>query len=536
MPCSRRKFRCIKWADSFVQKRHTGEIPLSAGDALSFDKDPRKRRIPDAARAADAQRRFSRIYGTTHRIDMETMTQSEATAKADMFVRKMKDAHLHPDVIDTFCLYYRKVVEGDRGLIYSRDIRPVRGDEIDHLEKLGSFAKIGASARASAVMIVLNGGLGTSMGLAGPKSLLMAREGKSFLEIICHQADRQHLRLTFMNSFNTHEATVKALSAIRLKHPPTWFVQNKFPKILQQGLIPVQWPANPELEWNPPGHGDLYGAIFQSGVLAHLLDMGVRYALVANCDNLGATFDDALLGYMVEKRFPFLMEVARRGPGDFKGGHLAVQRQTGRLLLRESAQCPDDEIAISQDIATYHFFNTNNLWIDLAFLHDFLGRERFVRLPMILNPKTVDPRDESSPKVYQIETAMGSAIVLFEGAAAVEVPRSRFYPVKKCNELLAIRSDCFLYDDDSGFRQNPERAGEPPVIDLDPKFYGLIDRFEERFPFGSPSLMRCRSLKVRGDVLFGRNVELEGDVEIINERGVQILIPDEALVAGTLYL
>ena len=464
------------------------------------------------------------------------MQPSTEQANMNLFVRKMQDSGLHPEVIDTFCYYYRKVVSGDRGLIYSKDIRPVEDAEIAHRNQLDAFAKVGAREKDRAVLIVLNGGLGTSMGLAGPKSLLTVRAGKTFLEIICRQAERQNLRLAFMNSFNTDAATRAALSEMNLAHEPVCFVQNKFPKILQQGLVPAEWPANRELEWNPPGHGDLYGAIFQSGVLKQLLDTGIRYALVVNCDNLGAAFDDALLGYLVEQRIPFMMEVARRKPVDFKGGHLAVDRTTGRLLLRESAQCPEEEIAVSRDIATYRYFNTNNLWIDLEFLYGLMMRERFVRLPMILNPKTLDPRDETSPDVYQIETAMGSAIVLFEGAAAVEVPRSRFYPVKKCNELLAIRSDCFLYDEDDGFRKHPDRGLEPPAIELDSKYYGRIDRFEARFPFGPPSLLRCSSLRVKGDVVFGRNVELVGDVEIINERDVQMRIPDEAVVEGTLYL
>lgn len=477
-----------------------------------------------------------RMATTTREMVPEIMQPNAEEPRMDFFVRKMQDAGLHPEVIDTFCYYYRKVVSGDRGLIYSKDIRPVEDAEIAHWGGLDAFAPAGTRERCHAVMIVLNGGLGTSMGLAGPKSLLTVRAGKTFLEIICRQAERQNLRLAFMNSFNTDASTRAALVELNLAHDPVCFVQNKFPKILQQGLVPAEWPANRELEWNPPGHGDLYGAIFQSGVLKRLLDEGIRYALVVNCDNLGATFDDALLGYMVERRVPFMMEVARRKPVDFKGGHLAVDRNSGRLLLRESAQCPEEEIAVSRDIAAYRYFNTNNLWIDLEFLHGLMMRERFVRLPMILNPKTLDPRDETSPGVYQIETAMGSAIVLFEGAAAVEVPRTRFYPVKKCNELLAIRSDCFLYDENHGFRQHPDRALEPPAIELDSRYYGRIDRFEARFPFGPPSLLQCTSLRVKGDVVFGRNVELIGDVDIVNERDVQMRIPDEAVVEGTLYL
>ena len=76
---------------------------------------------------------------------------------------------------------------------------------------------------------------------------------------------------------------------------------------------------------------------------------------------------------------------------------------------------------------------------------------------MILNPKTLDPRDDNSPRIYHIETAMGAAISLFDGATAVRVPRSRFFPVKKCNDLLALRSDCYLLTEKENLIINPER-------------------------------------------------------------------------------
>jgi UTP--glucose-1-phosphate uridylyltransferase len=464
------------------------------------------------------------------------MTEIRHPDQLPFFMNKMKAAGLQPVVMDAFACYYEKVVSGDRGLIYNRDIRPVDPSEILHMENLTGFADAGSRARSRTVMIVLNGGLGTSMGLTGPKSLLTVRNGQSFLEMIVRLAEKKSVRLAFMNSFNTHEATLAALTAIDPKPFPCLFVQNRFPKIFQHGLAPAVWPQNPDLEWNPPGHGDIYTALVASGVLQQLLDEGIRYALIANSDNLGATLDDALLGYFSEKRLPFMMEVSQRQPVDFKGGHLAVH-STGRLILREVAQCPEDELDISRDIAQYQYFNTNNIWVNLEFLNEMIGSHGAVILPMILNPKTIDPRDESSPPVYQIESAMGSAIFMFEGAAAVKVPRTRFFPVKKCNELLAIRSDRFDYYDETGFQLNPELSSDNNiVIQLDSRYYGKIDQFEARFPFGAPSLKYCDSLKVTGDVVFGRDVELKGDVEIVSERSQQMRIPDEALVEGVIYL
>lgn len=66
---------------------------------------------------------------------------------------------------------------------------------------------------------------------------------------------------------------------------------------------------------------------------------------------------------------------------------------------------------------------------------------------MIKNKKTVDPKDDASTKVYQLETAMGAAIECFKGATAIVVPRTRFAPVKKCNDLLLLRSDAYIVTD-----------------------------------------------------------------------------------------
>jgi len=451
------------------------------------------------------------------------------------FISKMKTAGLQPVVIDTFAWYYEKVLTGDKGLIFNKDIRPVEPSEIADAAQCAPFAGAGKKALPHAVMIVLNGGLGTSMGLTCAKSLLEARDGKSFLEIIVQQAEIRRIRLALMNSFNTHTDTLATLNLLHPGQPPLCFIQNKFPKILQNDFSPASWPGNPDMEWNPPGHGDIYTALYTSGVLDQLLKDGIRYAFIANSDNLGATMDETLLGYFSEKALPFMMEVSLRTPVDFKGGHLAFHRD-GRLLLREVAQCPDDELDISRDITRYRYFNTNNIWVNLEYVKKLIDVQGNVRLPMILNPKALNPRDDTSPAVYQIETAMGSAISLFEGAAAVVVPRSRFYPVKKCNELLAIRSDCFTYSDTCGLEVNPKRRLDQIQIDLDPKYYGRIDEFGRRFPYGPPSLLNCQSLTIRGDVFFGNHIVLKGNVVIRNSGAVPVTVPDESVIEGAISL
>lgn len=455
------------------------------------------------------------------------MNHSDKKDHLTAFIAKMESEGLPHLVIDTFAYYYSEVLKGKTGLIYDRDIRPVDPVEIESYSHLTPYGRIGIDAFPQTVRIILNGGLGTSMGLKGAKSLIAIKDGMSFLDIIMRQAENSEVALAFMNSFNTQDDTLAALKGLNPSRFPLNFMQHKFPKILQNNYAPAAWSPNPKLEWNPPGHGDVYTALLTSGMLASLLNDGIIYAFISNSDNLGARLDESLLGYFVHHKFPFMMEVAEKTPADIKGGHLA-RHANGRLILREAAQCPETEIETFQDIERYRYFNTNNIWINLKDLKALFDQKKMIRLPMIRNPKTLDPRDKNSPPVYQIESAMGAAICLFEAATAVRVPRGRFYPVKTCNDLLAVRSDCFVYNIDSSLRINPIRIKrnkpDAAVIDLDPQYYGIVDDLEKRFGNGIPSLVDCDSLTIEGDVLFEKDVEIKGTVAIKNTGKTQAVI------------
>jgi UDP-N-acetylglucosamine pyrophosphorylase len=293
-------------------------------------------------------------------------------------------------------------------------------------------------------------------------------------------------------------------------------LQSKVPKIESGSLEPIAWPANPQLEWCPPGHGDIYPSLLGSGLLKRLLGRGKKYLFVSNADNLGATLDLRLLAFFADSGVPFLMEVTRRTPVDRKGGHIAKRKSDGHLLLRESAQCPATDLEAFQDIERHRFFNTNSLWVRLEALEKALeARNGLLPLPMIENVKTVDPRDKSSPKVYQLETAMGAAIECFEDARAIEVPRSRFAPVKTTSDLLAVRSDAYEIDPEFRLVLRPDGHGVPPVIKLD-EHYKIVEHFEELVAQGVPSLALCRSLAVDGQVSFSPGVKVIGDVTFVN--------------------
>jgi UTP--glucose-1-phosphate uridylyltransferase len=449
------------------------------------------------------------------------------------FISKIKQEGLPPIVGNIFSHYYEKVLSGETGLVHDCDIEPIPPETVESAENLEKYRAAGKQAFHQSAMITLNGGLGTSMGLTGPKSLLEVKNGKSFLDIIVAQTRQRGTALALMNSFSTHAETLSALSKIDPAFEPLIFLQHKFPKILRDDYAPATWPQNPQLEWNPPGHGDVYTALYTSGMLQTLLDRGIIYAFIANSDNLGARLNPALLGYFATNRFPFMMEVARKTPADVKGGHLA-RHKSGRLLLREAAQCSKEDMQTFYDIQRFCFFNTNNVWVNLVSLKELIDREKAVFLPMILNPKSLDPRDSTSPGVYQVETAMGAAISLFDGATVVQVPRSRFFPVKKCDDLLAVRSDLFILSDTGDMILNPQRRerNKPDTIriKLDPEYYGRIDLFDDRFNSGVPSLIDCETLTIEGDVNFEANVTISGRVVIQNRRKTPVVIEESAFI------
>ncbi len=439
------------------------------------------------------------------------------------FVDLMRAQGLSDPAIASFAMHLRRLRGGDRGTIAEDEIGPV--PNLPDAEDLEAYREVGRARLDTVVVIKLNGGLGTSMGLDRAKSLLPVRGRLSFLDLIARQvlALREQIGsripLVIMNSFRTAADSERALAAypdLVSDEVGLGFLQNRVPKILSDGMVPAVFPDNPELEWCPPGHGDLYTAIAASGLLDRLLEAGIEYAFVSNADNLGAVLEPAILGFMIAERADFLLEAADRTAADRKGGHLCHLRN-GRLALRESAQCPPEAEAAFQDVSRYRYFNTNNVWLHLPALSELLTEHKgFLPLPTIVNSKTLDPRDPSSPPVFQLETAMGTAISLFPRAAAIRVPRHRFSPVKNTNDLLAVRSDAYELTEDSRVVLHPDRA-TPPVVRLDERFYKLVDEFDRRFPAGPPSLRRCSSLVVEGDISFGAGVVVEGNAVIRSE-------------------
>lgn len=445
------------------------------------------------------------------------------------FEAKMRQDGQHALAIAAFADAYAQLAAGATGLIPESDLTPV--DALPAVADLGAYRARGEAELDRLVVIKLNGGLGTTMGLERAKSLLPVRGQRRFIDLIADQLVhlrerfRARLPLVTMDSFRTQADVREALA----DHPVTAqtvaasFLQHRVPKVFAHDLSPALH-EDEDLTWCPPGHGDLYLALATSGLLDALLDAGMSHAFVSNADNLGATPSPEVYGWMLDKELPFIMECATRSAADMKGGHLA-RGPRGQLLLREVAQCPESDLPAFQDIGYHRYFNTNNLWVDLRRVRELIAQSGGVLgLPLIRNKKPLDPArpvGAGAANVYQLETAMGSAIALFPGAAAVEVGRDRFLPVKSTSDLLVMMSDVYALSDDARL----VAQAKPPIVDLDPRFYRTIEDFTARIELGAPpSLRHATRLTVRGDVRFGPGVLVRGEVEVNHEGDAPLVL------------
>lgn len=441
--------------------------------------------------------------------------------QASRIREKMESKGVMNAAILAFERAHRLIASGSKGEVSEKEISPA-GSVLNY-DDLPAVTSPDGDLLQQTVVIKLNGGLGTSMGLKKVKSLLEVRPGVAFLDLMARQIlglrkeTGSDVRFLLMNSKASSDDTQDYLkkSVPEIGDPADLeLLQNWAPKLVQETLEPVEYPANPELEWCPPGHADVYPTLEGSGWLDRLLVDGVKYAFISNSDNLGAILDPTLLSYFAESGAPFLMEVTRRTDADKKGGHLATRKEDDRLILREVAQCPEADLASFQDIDRHQFFNTNNIWVNLVSLKEVMSaHDGVLELPVIRNAKTVDPRDRSSTPVFQLEQAMGSAIECFEGAAAVDVPRSRFAPVKSTSDLFVLRSDAFVVSEDGRVTLAPSRMGVPPFVNLS-EGYKLVDSLDA---LGLPSLLGADELTVSGPVHFADGVIIEGKVTVINE-------------------
>ncbi|MCX7997697.1 MAG: UTP--glucose-1-phosphate uridylyltransferase [Leptospiraceae bacterium] len=440
----------------------------------------------------------------------------------NLIIQKMKDEGLNQEIIDDFLAKVELVRNGYTGKVdWSTigDLDPSQ-DEIT-LETIQKNYSPNVETLRKLVVIKLNGGLGTSMGLSKAKSLLPIKNGMSFLEIICKQIIyyrnkfQIEIPLLLMDSYNTQEDSQREIQRIGFKQKlPTSFLQNKVPRLNAKDLIPVTLSDKKE-EWCPPGHGDIYLAMKTNGILDLLLENGYEYAFLSNGDNLGATIEPHILQYFAQENLEFAMEMTPKTLADKKGGAIYRKMIDGKfqgLELLETAQVPDEHEHEFSGMGKFRTFSTNNLWINLKALKEKMSRGK-LQLSLIVNPKVVE-----GVEVLQLETAMGSAIGNFQRTKGIIIPRERFAPVKKTEDTLIRMSDAYVLNEDYSLTMNPKRKerglGEN-LVSLDDKYYKKIDNFLKLFPV-LPSLVYSSSFTVKGEVEFDAPVEILGDVKIQN--------------------
>lgn len=380
------------------------------------------------------------------------------------------------------------------------------------------------------VVLKLNGGLGTTMGCTGPKSVIEVRDGLTFLDLIVIQIENlnskygSNVPLLLMNSFNTHDDTQTIVEKYQNSNIEIHtFNQSQYPRLVVDDFLPLPSKGRTDKDgWYPPGHGDVFPSLMNSGKLDALISQGKEYVFVANSDNLGAIVDLKILNHLVAHKNEYCMEVTPKTLADVKGGTLISYE--GRVQLLEIAQVPDEHVGEFKSIEKFKIFNTNNLWVNLKAIKRLVEADA-LKMEIIPNPKEVD-----GVKVLQLETAAGAAIRFFDKAIGINVPRSRFLPVKASSDLLLVQSDLYTLEDGSVIRNKARTNPENPSIELGPEFK-KVSNFLGRFK-SIPSIVELDSLKVVGDVWFGTGVILKGKVSIVAKSGVKLEIPDGAVIAN----
>lgn len=426
---------------------------------------------------------------------------------------KMEKRGIPEPIIENFLVKVRQIRE-KKPYVSLREVNavPARlitmpGPNVAQASKLGAREQ---SLMERLVVIKLNGGRSTTMGGRVPKGILEAKNGRSYLDIILGQVAamryqwRIRVPLVLMNSFFTHGPTMEIVKKAEV--PVLTFLQNQVPRLTQETLEPLE--TDTEEDWAPPGHGDVYETLRQSGLLAELRSEGYRWAFISNLDNLAACPEPWILDIIERERIDFLMEVTRRTDADRKGGCLVMR--DGRIHLLEIAQVAPEERRDFMNIRHFPVFNTNNVWVDLEELDAVLSRGE-LNLPLIQNRKRINGLE-----IVQIETAMGAAIACFPRARALLVERDRFCPTKKVSDLFALRSDACILDSMDRLRLNPRRLPDLPFMPrvvFGEDFLDSPDSIPERFEDpASVSLVRARSLEVQGSVFFERDIIIEGNV------------------------
>jgi len=439
--------------------------------------------------------------------DERTHWRKEFTAFQKLYKRHTASAQEHID--------WNRIKPLNDGDIkpFSSLTEPKRAQIKEHLNKL--------------VVVKLNGGLGTSMGCVGPKSIIEVRDGLTFLDMTVMQIQAINheygvkVPLVLMNSFNTHQDTLKIVEKYKDDVEIKTFNQSKFPRIERNTRMPLAKDFSDKSEWYPPGHGNIYESLHNSGLLDELVEAGKEYIFISNVDNLGATVSTSILNHFASMECDYIMEVTDKTMADVKGGTLV--RMGDHVELLEIAQVAPQHVVDFKSIKKFKVFNTNNIWVKASAVKEAVEND-VLELDIIVNNKKHNGRS-----IIQLETAVGSAMRFFKGAHGINVPRSRFLPVKKCTDLLLVKSGIYINRGGSLVRSSERVQENNPLIKFSTDHFKTVADFDQRFE-NMPNIVDLEHLTVAGDVYFGANVTLQGTVIIVASNKDRIDIPPGAIL------
>jgi len=521
-----------------------------ASKALPSHLKPQSLR-PDAA--SDAGEFARKHHGKTQsHVAFENTSTNVAASQMRNALNNLADTVKDPqekkrfeaEMDNFFALFRRYLNDRAKGNVIDWNrIAPPKAEQVVEYADLANSEAVEYLNKLAVVK--LNGGLGTSMGCVGPKSVIEVRDGMSFLDLSVRQIE--YLNRTYdvnvpfvlMNSFNTDADTANIIKKYEGHNIDIMtFNQSKYPRVLKDSLLPAPKSSDSQIsDWYPPGHGDVFESLYNSGILDKLIDRGIEILFLSNADNLGAVVDLRILQHMVDTKAEYIMELTDKTKADVKGGTIIDYEGSVRLL--EIAQVPKEHVNEFKSIKKFKYFNTNNIWMNLRAVKRVVENNELA-MEIIPNEKSIpaDKKGEADLSVIQLETAVGAAIRHFRNAHGVNVPRRRFLPVKTCSDLMLVKSD--LYTRQHGqLVIDPNRFGPAPLIKLGSDFK-KVSSFQSRIP-SIPKIVELDHLTITGAVNLGRGVTLKGTVIIVATEGSTIDIPpgsilENVVVQGSLRL
>ncbi|EFO96774.1 hypothetical protein CRE_17186 [Caenorhabditis remanei] len=400
------------------------------------------------------------------------------------------------------------------------------------LKDLPTFDEKRTNILNKLAVIKLNGGLGTTMGCTKAKSLIEVREGYSFMDLAVLEHQRMcetfgvDTPLYLMNSFYTDDDT-KAYLAEKGYNKVKTFVQSKCPRLDAATNLPIeddtqQWGDD---AWCPPGHGNIFQSLQNTGVLDQLISEGREIIFVSNIDNTGANTSFQIVQLMIDQNVDYVMECTQKTHVDVKGGTLI--EINNQMMHLEMPQVPPENLPDFCSTKVFKIFNTNNIWVNLNAVKKLLPD---IKSEIIVNKKNVRGRE-----VLQLEFSIGGCIKNFPNALCVHVERNRFRPVKNLGDLLSLRSSLCDLDRETFKIHHNHEMGVPPVISLDASIYTSVDEVDKRFPH-SLIMKHCTEFNVVGDVHFGKNIQLTGKVTVESKSEKPATVPDNTVLKGENFI